>query len=190
VDLLLAATASGPPSALRPFIDSTVVIEKEDVSFTGVGASYDSGTFVLSAEYTKRRSDSFIADTTGWYVNAGYRMGAFTPYVGLSRLKVDDANKSNPLSAALGAVSGTGAVARGIQGLLNVQKLTQRTVTAGVRWDFMSSAALKVQFDQIRKPADSYGLFYTVDPGTADARSFLNEKRKVNVVSVAIDVVF
>jgi hypothetical protein len=117
-------------------------------------------------------------------------MGAFTPYVGLSRLKVDDANKSNPLSAALGAVSGTGAVARGIQGLLNVQKLTQRTVTAGVRWDFMSSAALKVQFDQIRKPADSYGLFYTVDPGTADARSFLNEKRKVNVVSVAIDVVF
>lgn len=190
VDLLLAATASGPGAALRPVINDTVVIDQNDVSFTGVGATYDAGTYVLSAEYTKRRSDSFIADTTGWYVNAGYRVGAFTPYVGLSRLKVDDANRTNPLAGALGSVSGPGAIARGVQGLLNAQKLAQRTVTAGLRWDVMPSAALKVQIDQIRKPADSYGLFYTVDPGGADSRNFLNEKRKVNVVSVAIDVVF
>jgi len=187
VTALLTATAGSP---LEAAVANTVVIDKNDVSFTGVGATYDSGTIIVSAEYTKRRSDSLVSDTTGWYVNTGYRWGAFTPYVGFSRLKVDDLNKANPLAANLGDLSAAGAVARGMQGLLNTQKLTQRTVTAGVRWDFLPSAALKVQFDQVRKPADSFGLFYTVDPGTTDARNFLNEKRKVNVVSVAVDFVF
>lgn len=200
VDALLAGTAAPSAALLRAAVNSTVVIDEEDVSFTGIGATYDSGTLVLSAEYTKRRSDSFISDTTGWYVNAGYRVGSFTPYVGVSRLKVDDANRSNPLSALLPvgvttapqspAQAQASVVARGVQGLLNVQKLTQRTVTAGVRWDFMPSAALKVQFDQVRKPADSYGLFYTTDPGTEDAKSFLREKRKVNVVTLSVDFVF
>jgi len=190
VQALLDATSNPLAIALRTAVNNTVVIDKEDISFTGVGLMYDSGDFIVTGEYTKRRGDSFISDTTGWYVNVGYRWGAFTPYVGVSRLTVDDANKTNPLAPALGALSGTGAVARGIQGLLNVQKLEQRTATVGVRWDFMPSAALKFQFDQVRKPADSFGLFYTVDPGTTDARNFLNEKRKVNIVSVAIDVVF
>ena len=188
-DLLLANTASGPASALRPAVNA-IVIDAEKIAFTGFGVAYDQDDWVASAEFTRRHSESFIADTTGWYVNVGHRFGKFTPYVGLSRLSVDDPNKANSLAAAINAVSGTGAISRGIQGLLNVQKLDQRTTTLGVRWDATSSVAVKAQWDHVTKPADSYGLFYTDDPGTAQARSFLNSTRRVNIISLAVDFVF
>ncbi len=189
-DLLLSSTASGPAAALRPYVDNSVVIESSKISFTGFGVAYDQDDWVASAEYTRRHSESFIADTTGWYVNVGHRFGKFTPYLGLSRLSVDDPNKTNGLAAAVNAVSGTGAISRGIQGLLNVQKIGQRTTSLGVRWDAMSNVAIKAQWDHVTKPADSYGLFYTDDPGTAQARSFLNSTRRVNILSLAVDFVF
>ncbi|MBI2733516.1 MAG: hypothetical protein HYX44_09530 [Aquabacterium sp.] len=78
----------------------------------------------------------------------------------------------------------------GIKGLLDVQKLAQRTITLGTRWDVMPNVALKAQWDQIHKPADSWGLFFTKDPSTAEAQSFLQNRRKVNVLSVSMDFVF
>ena len=57
--------------------------------FTGIGIIIDPGTWLLQSEYTIRKVDSFLADTTGWYLTGGYRFGKVMPFVSFSRLRVD-----------------------------------------------------------------------------------------------------
>lgn len=181
--------------------NAALVTNDKDISFIGFGATYDQDNWIISGEYTKRRSNSFIADTTGWYANIGYRVSKFTPYFGFSKLSVNSANTTltpvvAPVLAGPGAAFNTtlaNAAAQGnagIQNVLNVEKLAQRTITLGSRWDVMPNVALKAQWDQIHKPADSWGLFFTKDPSAPEAQSFLQNRRKVNVLSVSMDFVF
>jgi hypothetical protein len=196
----VAAIANNLGAQVIGATNGSVVTNDKDISFLGFGATYDQGDWIISGEYTKRRSNSFIADTTGWYSNVGYRVGKFTPYLGFSRLTVNSANVTQtrvaPMAVTGNATVDTGfataaaAANSGIKGLLDVEKLAQRTITVGSRWDVKQNIALKFQWDQVHKPADSYGLFFTKDPGLASAQSFLNNRRKVNVLSVSMDVVF
>ncbi|MDE2401406.1 MAG: hypothetical protein KGL90_07045 [Burkholderiales bacterium] len=217
IDQLTGLTGPGGPlsgvTGLAGQVNQSVVLQGKNISFTGFGMTYDQDNWVINAEYTKRRVEQFISSTTGWYGNVGYRVGKFTPFVGLSRLSVDRANSNAvngaPISAgtlaalqaglpgtlaqytaALQANGGAAQVQSGVQTLLDTQKLAQRTVTLGTRWDITSNVDLKFQWDHVTKPADSYGLFFTQDPTTAEAKSFLNSKRRVNVLSLAVDVVF
>lgn len=176
-------------------LNNALLVNDKNVSFLGYGVTYDQDEWILQAEYTKRRSDNFISDTTGWYTLAGYRVGKFTPYLGFSKLSVNSANVTvNPLvpivQGNLTLDTYKNGINASLQKYMNVQKLSQRTVTLGSRWDFMPNAALKVQWDQIHKPADSWGLFFAPDGDTAQAQSFLNSRRKVNVLSVSMDFVF
>jgi hypothetical protein len=194
----LSASASAGARALGAAVTSetnaTVVTQDKNISFLGFGASYDQDNWIIIGEYTKRRSDSFVADTTGWYTTVGYRVSKFTPYLGFSKLTVNSANVTHttivPVAQVAPLTTYAATANAGIQGLLDVEKLAQRTITVGTRWDVMSNVALKFQWDQVHKPADSYGLFFTKDPGLASAQSFLNNRRKVNVLSVSMDVVF
>lgn len=161
-----------------------VIADGSKVTFTDFGASYDQDNWVISAEYTHRRSAKYVSSTKGWYTNVGYRVGQFTPYVGLSRLAVDDPRKLDPAGTGLLAVD------QGVQYLLDTQKLTQRTTTLGLRWDVMPSTALKVQWDHVTKPKNSCGLFFTEDPGESKAQSFLQSSRRVNILSLSMDFLF
>lgn len=204
MDELAAGTAGTPLAAA---VNQSVILQDKEISFTGFGVNFDQDNWVISAEYTKRRSEKFISSTTGWYGNVGYRVGKFTPYVGLSRLTVDHVG-SNPLTlvpastlaalqaglpttlAQYRAAVGNNTVAGGIQALIDTQKLSQRTTTLGSRWDVMPNVALKFQWDHVTKPAGSYGLFFTNDPYDTKATSFRDSTRRVNILSLAVDVVF
>lgn len=165
-----------------------------DASFTGVGLAYDQDNWVGSLEYTQRKTDSYVPDTKGWYTVLGYRVGTFTPYLGLSKLKVTRAS-SNPVapvnlvgSSAL--TGGVNTVYGGINVLLGTQKLSQRTATVGVRWDARSNVAIKAQFDRVSKPADSNGLFLVADPTTAQSRAYTAGKKNISIVTLSVDFVF
>lgn len=184
------AAATGSPSLINAV---NAMLKNDDgrrAVFDGIGLTYDQGDWVASAEYTKKHAQNFVADTTGWYVSCGYRIGKLTPYGGLSRLKVDDTNTSNPLTALLTDPGIAGAISRNLQGVLNSQTVSQRTTTLGIRWDAQSNMALKAQLDHITKPAGAYGLFYAKDSGSAQAASFFTNSRRVNVLSVSMDFVF
>lgn len=183
-------------------------------SFTGIGLAYDQDNIVLSGEFTKRKAKKgYIASTTGWYALGGYRFGNILPYVIVSKIKVDDPNATTPGFAGLnGLIANQGAIAgvagatvaqaitnnatnikNGTQAVLNTQKLEQKTLSLGVRWDATRSLAVKAQFDRISKPAGSDGLFLVPDLGADIAKgnsSFLNKKQSINVISVAVDFVF
>lgn len=186
---LLRNLGAQVPGAVAPLAQNG-----KNISFIAYGFNYDQDNWIISGEYTKRRSSGFISDTTGWYGLAGYRVQKFTPYLGFSRLTVNSANISQvrvtPLASNAVTDNVAGQINTNVTNFLNVEKLAQRTITLGTRWDFSSSMAMKFQWDQVHKPADSWGLFFTKDPNTAEAQSFLNNRRKVNVLSVSMDFVF
>jgi len=200
VTQLLSATGPGGPYSglgVYPAISNAIEVDQDKISFIGWGLAYDQDNWVMSAEYTMRRSAKFVSNTNAWYANVGYRINKFTPYVGLSRINTkDDANKGNPLAAYLNITPANGtqtvlkALANNVQSLQDTQKVDQRTTTVGLRWDAMSNVAVKAQWDHVTKPADSYGWFFTKDPAAAQSQSFLRDSRRVNVLSLAVDVVF
>ena len=183
---VLAGGLGAGPQALANQMLNDVTTTGQKATFTGLGASMDRDNIVLATEYTWRSVEKgSVADTTGWYVLGGYRFGTVLPYVVVSRLKVDDVNASlNPQAAALGAAY------RGAQGLINSGKVAQNTLSVGARWDFRSGMALKAQFDRVSKPSGSNGLFLNPDASTASGQDFFNNKKKVNVLSLAVDFVF
>lgn len=171
-------------------VNNSAVTKNKDISFLGFGVTYDMDNWVVTSEYTKRRSNSFVTDTTGWYANVGYRVGKFTPYIAVSKVKTDQINVKQDLvsDAILGSVATN--LNKSLKSFLDVQKLAQNTVTVGSRWDVAPGVALKGQFDRVTKPADSWGMFFAPDPSVESAQSFLNTQRKVNVLSLSVDVVF
>jgi hypothetical protein len=149
-------------------------------SFSGVGLTYDQGNWIVLAEYTMRKMQTFIPDTTGWYTTVGYRVGKFTPYATLSRLKTDDSNVDNTIPASV-VLPGMQAPLRVyVDGATAAQSTPQKTIALGVRWDAMRNVAVKAQFDRIK--TTGAGQFYNADPSFVDKR--------VNVYSLAVDFVF
>jgi len=180
-------------------IANTLTTEGARASFSGIGLAYDQNNIVLATEFTKRKvKKGYIPSTTGWYVLGGYRFGNILPYVIVSKIKVDDPNATMPSTPTVTAVAGGGSAGArtllgGMQAVLNSQKLEQRTLSVGARWDISRSLALKAQFDRVTKPSGSNGLFLVPDLGADLARgnsSFLNTKKNINVISLAVDFVF
>lgn len=176
-----------------------------NASFTGIGLAYDQDNWVASVEYTKRKTKSFIADTTGWYGLVGYRVGKFTPYVGYAKLTTDRTS-ANPVQtnalvesggidadfdgAAAAVNANAAALSAGVSMFMASQFVDQKTATLGVRWDVRSGMAVKAQFDRITKDANSVGTFLIPNPELASGQSFTADRKVINVISLSVDFVF
>ncbi|MDY0743672.1 porin [Paucibacter sp. R3-3] len=147
-------------------------------SFSGLGLNYDQGDWIAIAEYTKRKTQSFIPDTTGWYVTLGYRVGQFTPYATLSQQKTDNSNVDNTIPPSV--VVASLPLAAVVDATTAAQSTPQKTAALGVRWDAWRNVAVKAQWDSI-KPTGG-GQFHVTDAAFDDKR--------VNVYSLAVDFVF
>lgn len=167
---------------------------KEQASFAGIGATWDLGQWVFNAEYTMRRADHWVSDSTGWYASAGYRLGKVTPYVYLSQLKVDELKLSNPVSTtAVTAAGAAGAAARasvaalraGVAGVIAAQDYGQKTVAIGARWDAFKSVAFKAQLERIKPDGSANGQFYVSPTSTTTING-----DSVNVFTLSADFVF
>jgi hypothetical protein len=162
-------------------------LNKKKASFTSAGLGLDWNNIVVQTEYAKRKTDSYVNDTSAWYVMAGYRFGKVLPYYIHSELKIDGVPANTvPLACPAGypaACTPTMAVLRGgVNTLKNngIGQGEQTTDTIGVRWDFYRSVALKAQIDRVR-PQNGNGLFLAPQPGF---------KGPVTVGAVALDFVF
>ena len=168
----------GVPMAAVSSVGDQLSATDKKAAFTGFGVSFDQGNFVGSVEYTMRRCECYIADTTGWYATLGYRVGKFTPYGTVSQLKVDSSNVNNTIP--LGVNTQLTTLKLTVDGLVATQHVAQKAVGLGLRWDLMRNVALKAQYDRV-KP-ETIGLF------TAEQAGFGG--KNVNVYSLAVDTVF
>jgi Gram-negative porin len=151
----------------------------KDASFSGIGLSLDHNDFIGQAEYTKRSTDSYIADSTGWYVMGGYRIGSFTPYLIVSEYQQNSAGSTN----AIPPLPSLAQLANGLNGTLLLPG-DQETLALGVRWDFRPGFALKAQWDQIKPSSRIGNAFGNATPG------YNANGKTIDVMSVAVDFVF
>lgn len=147
-------------------------------SFSGVGATWDQGEWLVSAEYTQRRIKTFLADTDGWYVLVGHRVGPVTPYVTVSESRTVASNVNNTIPAATAQLA---ALKAAVDGIVESQRHSQKTGALGVRWDFARNLALKAQWEHVRPNGRGYFIAPTANWGNG---------RSVNVLSLALDTVF
>ena len=152
-----------------------------------VGMTYDDGQWLAMSEWTLARSHSIIRDTTSWYATVGRRVGPFTPYVSFAREREDTAKSDQGLTVASlppGVLSeAAGALNGALNGVLTFLITGQKTATLGVRWDFMRTAALKLQYDRVSLDSGSAGFFVNLQPG-------FERGGAANVVSVNVDYAF
>jgi hypothetical protein len=171
---------------LNAMADQIDPLEKS-ASFTSVGLGVDWNNVVVQTEFAKRKTDSYVNDTTSWYVMGGYRFGKVLPYFIHGKVAIDGfpANvvpSACPAGYPAACTPTLAALRAGAARLpyTGIGQGEQSTTSIGVRWDFYRSLALKAQVDRV-KPAAGSGLLLNPSAGF---------NRDVTVGAVAIDFVF
>ena len=162
---------------LNTMADQLDPTEKK-ASFTSLGLGMDWNNIVVQSEFAKRKTDSYVNDTSSWYVMGGYRFGKVLPYFIHSKLSIDGFPE-NTVPANIPALAPLRAGGARLP-YNGIGQGEQSTTSIGVRWDFHSSLALKAQVDRI-KPEIGSGLLLNAQPGF---------HKDVTVGAVALDFVF
>lgn len=141
--------------------------------FSGIGYSYDPGSWFLRAEVIQADYAPTLASrTTSGYLSSGMRIGSFTPSITVAH--VDRAKPQLP--GSLDSFN-----------LLNAAVLAsnsnRHSISAALRWDIHSNLALKFQASHVKNHAGSYGDLGNLQPGFVPGRSY-------NLVSASLDFVF
>ncbi len=172
----------GPPGAA---IAERFELHGRKADFVGVGFSYDPGAWFATAEWAHFDTHSIVGAKQAWYASAGYRFGKVTPYATYAHIQPDGAT-SDPGLPLAGLPPQLAAAGAQLNALLNAQLSViprQTTWSAGVRWDFLRNAAIKIQWDRVRRADGSIGTFANLQPGFVPGGT-------VNVISAAVDFVF
>lgn len=152
-------------------------LSKVHLSVISLGGIYDPGDWFVMGEWCVINSKVVTIQRNAWYASGGYRIDKFTPYLTFAHVKThinsSDPGLAAPAAAALNA--GLSAVLESIP--------SQQTISIGGRWDFMTNAALKLQYDHTRIDTGSNGVLINLQPGFQTGGSF-------NVFSTSIDFVF
>lgn len=173
----------GPPGAA---IADRYGLDDRQVTFLGLGASYDPGTWFLMGEWAKFNTHSIIGAKQAGYVSGGYRIGKVTPYATYARMKADS-NTSDPGLSIVGLPPQLAGIAQQLNAILNQQLGAiprQATASIGARWDFARNAAIKVQYDRVTLDSGSFGTFGNVQ------RGFFQPGGRVQLFSATFDFVF
>lgn len=152
-----------------PALADQFQVKGDRITYASVGFNYDPGDWFLMAEAARNAGDeNILFHATAAYVTAGYRLKAWTPYLTVARKQTDsETTHPNPIVMAL--ISGNDHA--------------QTSFGAGVRWDFHSHAACKLQVDQVDHAAGSTGALVNQHPAFKPGESY-------TLITATIDFVF
>ncbi|MCE3602863.1 hypothetical protein LXA47_04510 [Massilia sp. P8910] len=160
-------------------------IKRKRFNALTLGATYDPGNWFAMAEIGRFTTHSFFGKSVTVYSSAGYRFGAFTPYVAFAGAKAKSPTH-DPGLALDGLPPQLAAPAAQLNDGLNYLLMSvpaQHTLSAGVRWDVRRNIALKLQYDRVRPSERSRGTLFNVQPG-------FGARPRVNLASAVLDFVF
>lgn len=151
------------------------MIAKDKTSnFLSFGVVYENGPLQVQGMVNRIQQESKVfEDSHAAYVLAGYRMGSWTPYAGVSYWKT----KAETYEAG----SGVPALDAAYSTFMSASRADQRTYTLGVRWDVWTNVALKFQYDAVRGQPTSKFPFAT---------SNAQWNGRTHVLSMTMDFVF
>ncbi len=157
------------------------------VTYFALGASYDSGNWIASAEAVRLRSEMASSLSDSAYVSVGHRFGPVTAFGMLGaartpRAATDAPQWAGPLAPIVGPAAAANIQALGSAAAYaaSAARVDQRSVSAGMRWDVHPEVALKLQWDHffIRRNGSVLWGTRNLEPASA------------NVVTAAFDFVF
>jgi hypothetical protein len=150
-----------------------------DASFSSLGAQWDDGRWLMSAELARTTTSAFSNSATGAYFAVARRFGSLTPYVSLARQWQDE-----PLVNVADATTAAERIL--VTSFNRSRNQAQRSLTAGVRWDVLHNAAIKAEFAHMRTDSGAHGTFIARDNPFAPGL----DNRSINLMSISVDVVF
>jgi hypothetical protein len=80
------AEVAGPPP-FDPEVTGSSISPISRYSIVTIGASYEPGDWLLMAEWANVTTSIVVSNL--WYVTAGYRIAAFTPYLTVAQIKAE-----------------------------------------------------------------------------------------------------
>ncbi len=165
---------------LRGLGRSDILAEMEgsdsDAAFTSAGLQWDDGDWMVIGEYARRRATRYVNTASGWHLTLGRHIGKITPYLTLAEMRQIRPIVSDAISGGLPPVLAFNAS----------RNASQRSITAGARWDFSDSAALKAEYSRAHTANDGWGSFFP----TGNVQTTRVWDRRVHMLSISIDVVF
>ena len=160
----------GDPLHGQPYLSRVpgMAMAQQGASFSSLGMVYDQGPVNVQLMLNRIKYDSLAyLDSKAAYALVAYRMGAVTPYAGVSRSVTDDLPSGlDPVTHMLVAHSAS----------------DQTTYTVGGRWDLQKNLALKAQLDWIRGQPSAVFLLKGTESGGWGGH--------LSVFSLALDFVF
>lgn len=172
VDALLHSIGVNLPQPYLSLVPEMSMADQR-TNFSSLGLVYDQGPLNVQLMLNQiKHNSAAYADTKAGYLQTAYRMGALTPYLGVSRSFSD--RETLPSSVVPGVNQ--------LTELLVAQSITnQHTYTLGGRWDLQKNLALKAQVDWIHGQPASKFAFKTIQT---------NWDGRMTVFSLALDFVF
>ncbi|MDQ1813398.1 hypothetical protein RBA41_08790 [Massilia sp. CCM 9210] len=160
-------------------------VERKRFNALTLGATYDPGNWFAMAEIGRFTTHSFFGKSITVYSSAGYRFGAFTPYIAFAGAKARSPTRDPglPLDGLPPALAASAAQLNEGLNYLLMSVPAQTTASAGVRWDVRRNIALKLQYDRVRPGEHSRGTLFNVQPG-------FSARPRVNLASAVLDFVF
>lgn len=156
--LRAAGTALGVPQALAAA--DTLIAKDTTTRFLSLGVVYDEGPLQVQGMLNRIRHESDIFENSrAGYLLAGYRLGAVTPYAGVSRWQTQARHYATGLPDVPFAT-----LNQSYMQFMAASRVDQTTYTLGTRWDVRPNIALKLQWDAIRGNEASRFSFARSDP--------------------------
>ncbi len=167
--------------------------DNDEFQYHGVGAQWEPGAWSITGEkyVLLGPSEGFSFDSRGWYLSVGRQFGHWMPYtvVGEYRTRIDSRIVYQIRDTYDVYPEGQGGIFETLDRLRSAalfalleRNIGQRSNTLGIRWDFHSNAALKLEFQYFDFLSQSTGHML---PDNLDAKP-----SDALVTTLIMDVVF
>jgi len=174
-----------------PAVSKLLTVKNANMEIYSFGYEIELGHFVSMAEWVHvHTDDKYLVDSSSWYVFLGYNWLDITPYVTYSTYRTtDNSNRVlvNDISATyVNPFSFFGPLPipspqtfeQSLNQFFALANIQQSTIDVGIRYDIVTSAALKFDYRYVMAQNNTAG-FFTAPPG-----------KRVSWVTAAINVVF
>jgi len=166
-------------------ISTRYLVEDARVELYSVGVKLEPGNWLLMGEWGYVSETGALAEVQAGYTTIAYHFHSLMPFLTLAEVNGDTPDEPGLSTTGMppSLVSTVDQMNQGLNALLSQTSAAQKSITAGIRWDFHPSAALKLQYQHIDIDNKSAGRLGNIQPGFTPGGS-------VNVFSTAIDFVF
>ena len=166
-----------------PLLAGEFLVEDTRYTYSAIGASYDNNNWLLHSELAILRGErDLLPNSTHGYVSVARRFERFTAFIVFGKSQPRDNARTTvlpvilppPQQAALEALRDSTI------DLINRSRAEQESYGIGLRWDFTSRMALKLQYDRYEVEENGSSLWHPERKASGNA----------NIFSISLDVLF